>query len=258
MTSIAFASGKGGVGKSSIALNVGLLLAKAGKKTVVVDADVAMGNLGLLLGVERTPITLNHVLAGENDILDALYDGPNGLKYVPAELSTEKLSKADFNRLHQAILKLERQFDYVLVDAAPGWMQDAKSAMDSVQEAYVLITPEPIALADGLKVKNYLERKGTKIRGILVNMALNDPTEIRTEEIAAIMGTPVSARLPEDLEVRRASATQIPVAIRAPACPFMRTLTPLASQIAGTAIAVEQPKVKKGLLQTILSLFKRK
>src|SRR3989338_1395342 len=156
MTSIVFASGKGGVGKSSIALNLGLLLSKSGKKTVVVDADISMGNLGLLLGVERTPITLNHVLAGENDILDAIYEGPLGLKYIPAQLSTEKLSKADYAKLHQAILKLEKTFDFVLLDAAPGWMQDAKAAMDSVSDAVFILNNEPTSLAEVLNAKHNL------------------------------------------------------------------------------------------------------
>ena len=67
MTSIVFASGKGGVGKSTISLNLSIVLASAGKKTTVVDADIAMANLGLLLGIERAPITLHNVLKGEHE-----------------------------------------------------------------------------------------------------------------------------------------------------------------------------------------------
>ncbi|MBI5035723.1 P-loop NTPase [Candidatus Micrarchaeota archaeon] len=258
MRSIVFCSGKGGVGKSSIALNLGLLLAQAGKKVVVVDADVSMANLALMMGIERTPITLNHVLSGENVIEDALYDGPEGMKYVPAELSTEKLSRADYNRMKQAVVKLEKDFDFVLLDAAPGWMQDAKAAMNSVKEAYVIVTPEPICIADGLKAKNYLERRGTKMLGVIINMALNDPTEIRDSDIKGVMGMDIAAKLPEDLEVRRASASQKPVVLRSPNSPFVRALSEMASKLAGKQVVAKQPKVKKGLIQSILDFFLRK
>ncbi len=263
MTSIAFASGKGGVGKSSICLNLGLVLARAGKKVVVIDADISMANIGLMLGIERSPITLNHVLSGENAIRDAVYEGPLGMRYVPSELSTDRLSSADLHKLKNAIVELEKDYDYVLVDPAPGWMQDAKAAMDSVQEAYVIVMPDPPAMADGLKVKNYLERKGVKLNGIIVNMVANDPSEIKANEIEALLGVKVAAVLPEDRNVRRAAANQKPIALGAPNSPFMLALTKLAAQMTGAKIAaVAETKVKKGPLSSILyfflSLFRKK
>lgn len=255
MTSIVFASGKGGVGKSSICLNLALVLAKAGKKVVIVDADMAMANIGLLMGVERTPITLNQVLAGENAIADAVYEGPWGVRYVPSELSTDRLSSVDFSKLRTAVLELEKKYDYVLIDPAPGWMADAKAAMDAASEAYVVLTPEPPAMADGLKVKNYLERKGTKLNGAIVNMSLNDPTEVKPKEIEALLGIKVAAVLPEDRAVRRASASQQPIALQSPHSPFMLALIRLAGQITGHAVSLPETKAKKGILRTILEFF---
>lgn len=256
MTSIVFASGKGGVGKSSICLNLALVLAKSGKKVVIVDADIAMANIGLMLGVERTPITLNHVLSGENSITDAVYEGPWGVRYVPSELSVDKLSAADFSKLKDAVLALEKQYDFVLIDPAPGWMVDAKAAMDAAAEAYVILTPEPPAMADGLKVKNYLERKGTKLNGVIVNMSLNDPLEVKPKEIETLLGVKIAAVLPEDRAVRKASASQQPIALQAPHSPFMLSLTKLAGQITGHAVALPEAKVKKGILMSIVEFFR--
>ncbi|MDP3105741.1 MAG: P-loop NTPase [Candidatus Methanoperedens sp.] len=70
------ASGKGGTGKTTATLNIGTALAMLGKKTVILDADIGMANLGLLLGLERCKITLHEVLAGTALIKDAVYDGP--------------------------------------------------------------------------------------------------------------------------------------------------------------------------------------
>ncbi|MBI4361048.1 AAA family ATPase [Candidatus Micrarchaeota archaeon] len=256
MKSIVFASGKGGVGKSSVSLNLGLLLAKNGKKVVIIDADVAMANLGLMMNVERIPITLNDVLSGENEVQDAVYEGPFGLRYVPSALSTEKLSKADYHRLKKAVLALEKEYDYVFIDAAPGWMEDAKAAMDAAQEAYVLLTPEPPALADGLKVKNYLERKGVKIHGAIANMVLNDPAEIKKQDMEALLGIKIAAMLPEDRNVRRASALQKPVALLAPHTPFMLSLGKLAEQLSGAKIVLPETNVKKGFIRSILDSFR--
>lgn len=256
MTSIVFASGKGGVGKSSVSLNLGLLLAKNGKKVVIIDADVAMANLGLMMNVERIPITLNDVLSGENEVQDAVYEGPLGLRYVPSALSTEKLSKADYNKLKKSVLALEKEYDYVFIDAAPGWMLDAKAAMDAAQEAYVLLTPEPAALADGLKVKNYLERKGVKIHGAIANMILNDPAEIKKQDMEALLGLKVISMLPEDRNVRRASALQKPVAVLTPHTPFMLGIAKLAEQLSGVKIALPETNVKKGVIRTILETFR--
>ncbi|MBI2445642.1 AAA family ATPase [Candidatus Micrarchaeota archaeon] len=256
MSSIVFASGKGGVGKSSICLNLALVLAKSGKKIVIVDADMAMANIGLMLGVERTPITLNHVLSGENAIEDAVYDGPWGLRYVPSELSVEKLSSVDFSKLRDAILQLEKSYDYVFIDPAPGWMPDAKAAMDAASEAYVILTPEPPAMADGLKVKNYLERKGTRLNGAILNMVMNDPVEVKPKEVETLLGIKVAAVLPEDRAVRKASASQSPIALQSPHSPFMLALTRLAGQITGHAVALPETKVKKGILQSIVEFFR--
>lgn len=262
MTSIVFASGKGGVGKSSICLNMALVLAKSGKKVVIVDADLPMANIGLLLGVERTPITLNHVLSGENAIADAVYEGPWGLRYVPSELSVDKLSSVDFSKLRDAVLQLEKSYDYVLIDPAPGWMPDAKAAMDAASDAFVILTPEPPAMADGLKVKNYLERKGTKLHGAILNMVMNDPVEVKPKEVEAILGIKVAAVLPEDRAVRRASASQLPIALAVPHSPFMLALTKLAGQISGQVVTLQETKPKKGIVRSIVeflaNLFRKK
>jgi septum site-determining protein MinD len=256
MSSIVVASGKGGVGKSSISLNLALLLAKAGKKVVIIDADIAMANLGLMLNIERSPITLNEVLAGENRIQDAVYQGPWGLRYVPSSLSNDKLSKAEYSRFKKSVLELEKEYEFVFIDAAPGWMPDAKAAMDAASEAFVLLTPEPPALADGLKVKNYLERKGVKIHGIVLNMVLNDPSEIKAADIAGIMGTKIVAAIPDDKNVRRASATQKPVAIQYPSTPFMHGILKLSSVLVKDKIILTETKVKKGILLSMIESFR--
>lgn len=251
--SIVFASGKGGTGKTSMATNLGIALAEAGKKTVVVDADVAMANVGIMLGIERAPISLHNVLVGEADVKDAVYEGPRGVKYVPAALSLDKYSKVDFERLHDAIGELEKEYDFVLVDCAPGLAKDAQEAIKACSEAVLVLNPEPTSLADGLKVKAICERNNVKILGIVVNMVSGDRSEIKKADLETIMGLAVIGEAPVDAEARRSAALQEPAVIRKPDAQFSRAVRELARKISGSP--VPEPRVKKGLLRSILAAF---
>ena len=96
---ITIASGKGGTGKTTLTANLGIALAKAGKKVLLVDADVAMANLSLILGMQSSPITLHDVLLGESQVHDSIYDGPSGLHFIPSGLSLDNYKRVDSERL---------------------------------------------------------------------------------------------------------------------------------------------------------------
>src|SRR3990167_5103738 len=166
MRSIAVASGKGGVGKTSVSLNLGLALAEKGRKVCVVDADIAMANLGILLGVDRPPISLHNVLTGEASMRDAVYDGPGGLHYVPAGLSTERIKRIDYARLKGAVGEL-KDFDFVIIDCPSGLAADAQAGIKAARELLVVVTPEPSSLADSLKVRAFAEKSGVRIAGFV-------------------------------------------------------------------------------------------
>jgi len=254
MTSIVFASGKGGVGKSTISLNLALLLTQAGKRVVIVDADVQMANLGLMLGIDNAPISLNNVMRGENDVSEAVYEGPVGLKYVPASISSGE-DNFDYSNLKKAVQKLEETYEIVIVDCPPGLGKDAIAAMRSAREMVLVITPEPASLADALKVQVDAERSGIKIAGFILNMVLGDKEEIKPRELEVILKLKNLAVLPEDLQVRRASNQQIPVVVLNPNAPFSKSLRKFASQMIGQSI--QEPKSKLGFFDGIKNFFKK-
>ncbi|MBI5229479.1 AAA family ATPase [Candidatus Micrarchaeota archaeon] len=252
MRSIIFASGKGGVGRTSILINTGLVLSSAGKKTLVIDADIAMANIGILLGVERAPINLHHVLMGETDIKDAIYEGPGNLKYVPAGLSIERITKLDFNALKDAVKKLE-EYDFVLIDCPAGMSDETQAAILSANEMVLVLTPEPASLANALKVKTFAERKNVELIGFILNMIRRDRTEIKRSDLESVLDLKCIAEIPEDTEVRRSSALQVPVAIRAPHAPFMRGIKNVASFLTGGAVV--EVKAGKSFLARLIDFI---
>ena len=111
------ASGKGGTGKTTVTANLGAMLARYGKKTCILDADVGMANLGLILGLDELPVTLHEVLAGKARVRDAIYEGPFGVKVVPPDSQGFQHSNPD--RLKDVVTDLVSEFD-ILIDAPAG------------------------------------------------------------------------------------------------------------------------------------------
>ena len=103
--SIAIASGKGGTGKSVISTNLGVVLAKAGKNVLILDADLKMANISLLMDLEYPEITLSEVLSGEVDLKDAIYE-KYGVRILSAGIPLSKVKKARADRLENVFKEI--------------------------------------------------------------------------------------------------------------------------------------------------------
>ena len=125
-------SGKGGVGKSTSAINLGSALNSYGKNTAIVDANLTTPNVGVYLGVPVVPVTLHHVLQGKNKIMDATYEHPSGVKIIPGDISFSSLDGLDLENLDDALLDLEGIVDYVLIDGAASLPAAIASALSTL------------------------------------------------------------------------------------------------------------------------------
>ncbi|WP_456327527.1 cell division ATPase MinD [Archaeoglobus sp.] len=252
---IAVASGKGGTGKTTISANLGVALAKIGKETIVIDADITLANLELILGMEGLPVTLQDVLAGEADISDAVYTGPAGVKIVPAGISLEGLRKANPDKLEEVLYSLLDIAEFIIMDAPAGLEKSAIVALASSDEFLLVVNPEIASITDALKTKYVAERLGSKMLGIVVNRVTKLSVEIAKKEIEAILEGKVLAVVPEDPEVRKAAAFGQPVVLRNPKSPASKAIYELAGKIAGADVKIEESG--KGF-KRLLSIFKRR
>jgi len=142
---IAISSGKGGVGKTNIATNLGITLASHGKRVCIFDADTNLANINILLNI-NPPYTLQQVLSGEKEIEDILVDGPAGLQIVPAASGIAEfiqLGRVQQERLLAALKQLESRFDYLLIDTAAGISDSVLNFLQAAPYTVLMITPEP-------------------------------------------------------------------------------------------------------------------
>ncbi len=196
------------------------------------------------------------MLVGEVDMKDAVYDGPLGLKYVPAGLSMEKLRRVDYQRLKDAVDDLRNSADYVIIDCPSGLAIDAETALKSAKEAIVVTMPEPSSLADALKVKNFAEKSNVNVLGIVCNMCSGDRTEVSSKDISTLLDAPMLVEIPVDLNVRRASSLQEPVFLKYPNTSFSLAMRVLAAKAAGEALVEE--RIKKHWLQELIEALLEK
>jgi flagellar biosynthesis protein FlhG len=170
---IAVTSGKGGVGKTTVALNLALALQMAGRRTLLMDADLGLANVDVMLGLEPRR-TLSHVLDGSCTLDDTLVRGPHGLQIVPASSGVARmarLSPLEHAGLVRAFSGLHQPLDVLVVDTAAGIAGDVITFAQAAQEVLVVLCNEPTSAADAYALIKVLSRDhGVTRARVLANM----------------------------------------------------------------------------------------
>jgi flagellar biosynthesis protein FlhG len=178
---ISITSGKGGVGKTNIAVNLAYLLAKSKKKTLILDADCGLANIDLILGL--TPkFNLYHVLKGEKTLKEAIVNGPGGIKIIPSSSGIQEMSSLSMEQkfiLQDELNALQTRPDFMLIDTSAGINDNVLYFNMVASETIVVVTPEPTSLTDAYALIKVLYQRHAKKRfSLLVNM-VKTPNEAK-------------------------------------------------------------------------------
>ncbi|MEO4053504.1 MinD/ParA family protein [Solibacillus sp. CAU 1738] len=232
--SIAVVSGKGGVGKSNFTTNFASLLAKEGKKVVILDMDIGMGNIHILIGKSANNSLLDY-LEGNLAIEDVIFEGPNNFHYISGGSSMSTLmewSDHMFEALIDAFHQLQKKFDYILFDMGAGATNWALELLVSIDEIIVISTAEPTAIMDAYSMMKYIHLKDKeKTFYLLCNRAFSrEEGQDTLHRLAGAMQKFMSkdvvilGSLPEDPVVRKAVREQVPFSILYPDAPISKTM----------------------------------
>ena len=201
MKIIGLLSGKGGVGKTTSAINLTAGLTSLGKQSILVDANVTTPNVGLHLGSPTHEITIHNVLKGKNTIHEAVQRHSSGIYFIPGSLALEDMEKLKLNNF-KSIKELKA--DFVIIDGAAGLGKEALATLEHCDELLVVTNPELPAMKDALKTIRIAEELGRNVKGVIVTRARKEKHDISLRNIEAMLEKPVIAVIPEDAMVREA------------------------------------------------------
>jgi septum site-determining protein MinD len=214
-TVLVVTSGKGGVGKSTTALNLGVALGVDGHSAVVVDADLGMANLGAMVGLETDP-TLHDVLADEADVESTVVTEGDAFDVVPGGRDLAAYADADPGRLPEVLAALAERYEYVVVDAGAGLGYADVVPVDAADGVLLVTTPSDAAIGDTAKLAEFSALVDARIRGVVVTRADGG---IDAESIAAEVGADLLGVVPEDPAVPGSTEAGVPLEQHAPDSP---------------------------------------
>lgn len=236
---IGIVSGKGGVGKTTITINLAAALMQFSKNVIAVDADLRMSGLGLQLGMYNFPVTLNDVLKNKTNLLEALYIHPSGLRIIPASLCIEDIDTSGLENIFKDPF-LENSI--VLVDSPPGLGKQIIEILRACKEIILVITPEFPAIADAMKLISAIEKTESRPIGIIVNKyRKGDAEQITIKEIEFACNLPVIGVISEDKHIRKSIFRRVPNVFLNPNSPSSIAFKKIAAELTG--LRYNPPKV---------------
>jgi flagellar biosynthesis protein FlhG len=238
---IAVASGKGGVGKTNISANLAVCFAAAGKKTVLLDGDFALGNLDVVMGIESR-YNISHLVSGDRSLADITAIGPGGVEVICGASGLESLAEMnDFHR-QRVLSELERlgdEADVILIDSAAGIGKCVTGFCMAADHVLVVTTPEPAAMTDAYAMIKVLAMRQFPGRiSLVVNMSSSAAEGKRVyRQIAKVARQFLGAQIYEagvllkDERLCMAVRRQTPVVLAYPKAQVTTSLAAMASRL---------------------------
>lgn len=258
---IRISSQKGGVGKTTVAVNLATALSFIGNKVLLIDSDFINPSIGFHMGVENTNTGIRAVLMGKSTLENAaLTHAPTGIRVLAGEIhaKTHTPTKSQLDRLFSEINKTT--YNFVIVDTPPGFFPE--DDLKAFGEAIIVTTPEMSSATAATRLANHYDQIHLK-HGLVINRRKNKKYELHIKEIEEMYDGNILAILPEDEVIPTSVAEHIPAYIVDPKSEFSRGIKELANKYT-TKFGFEYD-IKKDLgsgffsriISRIMGLFKK-
>ena len=238
---IAVTSGKGGVGKTNMSANLAALAARAGKRVLIVDADLGLANVDIIFGVKP----MHHIgdlLQPGVSAMDVLIEAAPNIHILPAGSGVQRLTELDRKeklRLVAALDELEDHFDLVIIDSGAGIGDNVLFFVGMAQEVVLVLSPEPTSLVDAYAVVKVLSQQaGIRNFAVVINPVVDEmPARDMFQKLSTVTGRFLTAKLrhlgyvPRDENVHRAVMAQRPVVDLFPMAPASRAIVDVAARL---------------------------
>ncbi|GKV55572.1 flagellum site-determining protein YlxH [Sporosarcina sp. NCCP-2222] len=264
--SIAVVSGKGGVGKSNFSTNFAYALQNSGKKVIIVDMDIGMGNIHILLG-SSPAYSLKDYVSGQKTLQEVITMDTEGLAFISGGSGLDSVldwSAEMFNRLLEAFDQLQQEYDFILFDMGAGATQSSIDLIIAVDEVIVISTTEPTSITDAYSMMKFIYLKDPEKRFHLVSNRVAKQEEgleaARRLQFAMKKflnkETTILGFLPEDPAVHTSVVAQKPFLLYFPDAPVSRKMKTIATAFAGISREQETSR-EQSFLGRLKSLFSR-
>ncbi|MEE9525295.1 MAG: cell division ATPase MinD [Candidatus Woesearchaeota archaeon] len=207
---IAIVSGKGGVGKTTTAINLGAALANLGNDSLVLDGNLTTPHIGLYLGFANPPITLHEVIKGNSNLQEATYLHASGMKVIPGSIRYDILDDLNLSRIKGVFKKLKGYGESILIDTGAGFTAENQAVMNVADEILVVTNPEFAAVTDALKVIKHAEKQNKLVLGVVLNK-VGEFDEMSVENIEAMLNVPIIGMVPKSDAVKKSQIAKHPV-----------------------------------------------
>jgi septum site-determining protein MinD len=240
---IAICSGKGGVGKTTIAANLAMSLRMLGRSVCVVDCNLTTPHLGILFKAYSSPVTLNDFLRGNASVSEASYTHDSGLVFVPSSIKLFDMIGVDTKDLRWNLREAFGWYDFIILDSAPGLGREAMIPMKVADELLFVTDPSIYSVVDVKKAKFLAESvqgiSGYRPHclGVVINRSRRRPFEASPMEISDITGLSILGNVPEDDGVMECNNSNETFVSKQPTSPASREVRRIAQTLCGRADA---------------------
>jgi len=238
---ICLASGKGGVGKTTLTANLAAALAGFKKSVIAIDSSLGTSNLGFHLGIPLYPRTVQDIMNKDVRVKDSIYYHKSGFMVIPADISLKKIIVPRASEFVDIFYTLIGDADFILIDSAAGLGQESLAAVEAADELITVTNPELPAITDALKLGEIAKALGTRNIGVVINRIRNEKHEMPVDDVKDFLDLPIIGQVPEDRSVMEAVASKEPVVTHKPKSHAAQHFKAIAAYLIGEEYKVKKP-----------------